>query len=185
MLIRKFVGCVKVAALMASVLVIGLSTQTVAAGTATTESTGAASPSLHHTSVTLPALSPACAAAIQAIKDAFANDRAEDAAERAQQAVDPDPAADQAEDAAERAQFKALFAASHTACTAEIAAIKARIQTRTVTASGVCTNAVSALKAEVRALWTQGTRPTAAQWAQLRALKQAAVTACGWSWRGH
>jgi len=54
---------------------------------------------------------------------AFANDRAEDAAERAQALLEPDPAADQAEDAAEVDRFKALFAAAHTACAASIAAV--------------------------------------------------------------
>ena len=177
--IRKFVGCLKVAAVLASLLVVGLSAQAASARTVAMSPADAA-PVAHGTPTT--ALSPACRAAVQNIKTAFADDRSEDSAERAQASLEPGTAGDQAEDAAEIANLKRLFAAAHTACAGTIAAA---IKTHTVTATGTpqCTAALQALKAEVKAIWTQGTRPTSAQWAQVRTLGAAARAACGWSWR--
>src|SRR4051812_9785200 len=108
--IRKFVGWIKVAAALTSVLVVGLGAQTASAGSVAIDSAAAAPiASETHPTVTL---SPACAAAIQNIKTAFAADRSEDTAERAQATLEPESAADQAEDAAELANFKALFGAA-------------------------------------------------------------------------
>ena len=179
--IRKFVGCVKVAAGITVAVMVALATQTAAAH----ESTGwlADSPAVAHETHTTVAVSAECTAAIQAIKTAFANDRSEDAAERAQAALEPDSAADQAEDAAELAGFKALFQAAHTACAASLAAIVAKHAVKPTAVSSQCTAAMQALKAAVRAVWSQRTRPTSAQLTQLRTLGAAARAACGWTWR--
>ena len=174
--IRKFVGCFKVAAVLPGFVVLGLTAQAASAGTVAVDT----APAANETHTIALALSPACTAAIQDIKTAFANDRSEDAAERAQATLEPDSAAGQAEDAAELANFKSLFTAAHTACAAEIsAAIKAHTTTATPTAQ--CTAAAQALKAELKAIWTQGTRPTSAQVGQVRTLSAAARAACGWS----
>ncbi len=182
--IRKFVGCFKVVVVVTSLLVLGLTSQAASARTVATSEEGVAPPANETHASTL-ALSPACTAAVQNIKAAFADDRAEDAAERAQAALEPETAADQAEDIAELASLKALFTAAHTACAAAItAAIKSH--TTTTTRTPQCAAAVQALKAELKTIWTQGTRPTSAQWAQVRTLGAAARAACGWSnwtWR--
>ena len=176
--IRKFVGCAKVVAGIGAVMVLALSPQTAAA-----RSMDGAAGTLHASSPTtnLPqiTLSAGCLAALQTLKTAFVNDRQEDADER----TNPNPATDAAEDAAEAAARKALFASVRTACADDIAAIKAKIAAaRTTTPSAACMSAVQAWKAAVKALWEQHTRPTDAQLANVRALGQAARTACGWTW---
>jgi hypothetical protein len=174
--IRKFVG---VAAGITVAVMMALATQTAAAH----ESSGwlADAPAVTHETHTTVALSPECTAAIQAIRTAFANDRTEDVAERAQASLEPDSAADQAEDAAEIANFRSLFAAARTACAASISAAIKSHTAITLTRSAQCTAAVQALKAELKSIWTQGTRPTSAQWAQVKTLSAAARAACGWS----
>lgn len=129
--------------------------------------------------------SAACTAAIQAIKDAVAADRTEDAAERAVAKTEGTEAADRAEDAAERAGFIALFKAARTAC----APTATNPVVHTFTPSAACSAAIQALKAA----WAQGRPTTKAQWEQLMSLFQAARTACGftrtattgWSWSPH
>jgi len=171
--IRKFVGCAKVVAGIGAVLALALSPGTAAARSME------ATPATPTTNVTHITLSAACLAALQTLKTAIVNDRQEDADERA----NPDPAGDAAEDAAETAQHKALFTSVRAACADEIAAIKARIAAhRKAALSAACTSAIQAWKAAVKALWSQPTRPTDAQLANLRALGQAAKTACGWTW---
>lgn len=74
-------------------------------------------PSATSATTTVAAPSPACAAAIQKIKTAVADDRAEDTLERKNAALaGADPAADVKEDADERATMKALRADAHAAC---------------------------------------------------------------------
>jgi hypothetical protein len=171
--IRKFVGCAKVVAGFGAVLVLAVSPETAAARSMDAAS---ASPTTDVTHITL---SAGCLFALQTLKTAIVNDRQEDADERA----NPDPAGDAAGDAAEVAQFKALFSSVRAACADDIAAIKAKIAaSRTATPSSACTSAIQAWKAAVKALWAQHTRPTDAQLANVRALGQAAKTACGWTW---
>jgi hypothetical protein len=176
--IRKFVGCAKVAAGIGAVLVLAVSPETAAARSMDGVVDTAPSSSTT-TNVSQITLSPGCLAALQTLKTAMVNDRQEDADERA----NPDPAGDAAEDAAEAAQMKALFASVRAACADEIAAIKQKIAAaRTASHSAACAAAIEAWKSAVRALWAQHTRPTDAQLANLRALGQAAKTACGWTW---
>jgi hypothetical protein len=176
--IRKFVGCARLVAGVGAVLMLAVSPETAAARSM--EGVPDTTPSVSATTnVTQITLSPACRAALQTLKTAIVNDRQEDADERA----NPDPAGDAAEDAAEAAQMKALFASVRAACADEIDAIKQKIAaSRTATRSAACTAALEAWKSAVQALWAQHTRPTDAQLANLRALGQAAKTACGWTW---
>lgn len=172
--IRKFVGCVKVAAgLGAALVVLGLSVQTATARVVTipTEQTSTQSVSL----------SAGCLGALQAIRDAIVNDRQEDAEEfRA-----PNPSGEAAEDGAESTAFAPLISNLRTACSAEIAAVKAGtpVGTTQPTVPAQCTAAVQAWKSFVKTLWAQRTPPTAAQQAQLRQLGQAVKSACGWAAR--
>jgi len=180
LVIRKFVGCIKVAAGVSGALMLGLSTQSASAGSLSLDYAGG-SPVANLSNINLPAPSAACVASIQDIRTAFANDRSEDAAERAQASLEPDSAADQAEDATELANFKALFSAARTACAASIAAaVQAHHATGSV--SSQCTAAVQAWKADIKALWASHTRPTSTQLAQLRTLVANARAACGWTW---
>jgi hypothetical protein len=176
--IRKFVGYAKVAAGIGAMLVLAVSPETAAArsmdGAPSAPATAASTTFVSHLN-----LSPACTAALDAIKTAFVNDRQEDAEER----LNPDATDDPAEDAAEVAHFKALFADAHAACAADIAAIhKPTTSARTFTPSAACTAALRTFKAYATSLWKQGTRPTDSQVTHLKQLGQAARTACGWSW---
>ncbi|HYS98812.1 MAG TPA: hypothetical protein VEM94_10450 [Candidatus Dormibacteraeota bacterium] len=180
LLIRKFVGCIKVAAAVSGVLVLGLSTQSASAGSVSLDYAGG-SPVTNLSNINLPAPSAACVASLQAIKTAFANDRSEDAAERVQASLEPDSAADQTEDATELANFKALFSAARTACAASIAAV-VQAHKATGSVSSQCTAAVQAWKAAVKSLWASHTRPTSTEVAQLRTLGANARAACGWTW---
>jgi cell division septation protein DedD len=178
--IRKFVGCIKVAAGIAFLL-MAMSSQ--AASARETSGWLADSPAAGHETHTTLAVSAGCTAAIQAIKTAFADDRSEDVAERAQAALEPDSARDAAGDAAEIANFKTLFAAARIACAASIASVTATHAVKPAAVGSQCTAAVQALKSAATALWAQHTRPTSAQLTQLRTLGAAARTACGWSGR--
>ena len=183
--IRKFVGCAKVVAGAGALLMLTVSPQTAAARSMdgvpeTVSDTSTATSST--TNVTQITLSAGCQAALQTLKTAAVNDRQEDADE----AASGEAAGDAAEDAAEVAQFKALVTSIRTACADDIAAIKAKFAAgRTTTRSAACTSAVQAFKTAARALWEAHTRPTDAQLANLRALGQAAKTACGWTWATH
>lgn len=176
--IRKFVGCAKVVAGAGALLMLAVSPQTAAARSmdGAPDASPATSATTNFTQITL---SAACQAQLQVLKTAAVNDRQEDADE----AASGDVAGDEAEDAAELAHFKALLAGVRTACADDIAALKAKFAAgRTTTPSAACTSAVQAFKTAARALWAAHTRPTDAQLANLRALGQAAKTACGWSW---
>jgi hypothetical protein len=106
-------------------------------------------------------LSPACSAAIDKIKAAIADDRAEDAAEKADAALSaPNSAADLEEDKTEKAAIKALWVATRDACAGQ-AVIKPKPPVSAPTAA--CLAAKQALmgawarkdKAAVMSLWNQ------------------------------
>ena len=122
-----------------------------------------------------PTLSAACSSAVQAIKNAVASDRSEDAAERAVAKTEGSAASDQTEDSSERANFIALFKAARTACASAVT----KPALHTFTPSAACTSALQALKAA----WAQGRPTTKAQWLQLESLFQAARNACGFTGR--
>ena len=171
--IRKFVGCVRVAAVLGAVVVLGLSIQPVSAHVAGPTSNATSSDNI--------TLSSDCLAAIQAIRDALVADRQEDADE----AANPNPSAEATEDPAEASLFTPLVSNLKTACAAAIAAIKAPTTVTehpTTAPSAACTSAVQAWKAYARSLWEQHSFPTAAQQAQLHTLGQAVRSACGVSW---
>lgn len=115
--------------------------------------------------------SPACTAAINAIKTAAANDRSEDLAERNIARTVGIDAVDQPEDASERAGFVALFKSARSACFP--AGTTTNFTPKTFTKSPACTAALQALKAA----WMQHET-----FQQLQALGAAARTACGWTW---
>ena len=166
--IRKFVG---IAAGFGAAVALGLSAQTAVAHVGG-QPTGAAP------TTDLTSLSPACTAALQAIRSAIVADRQEDADE----AQNPAAATGASEDSTEAAQFQPLIANLKSGCAAEIATLKPAATTTPVTAPGVsaqCTSAVQAWKAYAKSLWTQGSAPTAAQETTLRQLGQAVRTACG------
>ena len=115
-------------------------------------------------------LSPACTAAIQAIKTAFADDRAEDAAEKANAALaGSDPAADVEEDKPERAAMKTLWVAARNACAPQAVARPA---------AAVPTAACLAAKQAVKDAWARK------DYAALRSLWSTLKTACGFSSTG-
>jgi len=123
-------------------------------------------PSAKSTAPTAATLSPACTAAIGAIKQAFADDRAEDAAEKANPV---DPAADVEEDKAERAAMKALWTTARTACAGEAV---------TKWAIAAPTAACLAAKQAVKDAWARK------DFAALKSLWTAMKTACGFSSTG-
>jgi hypothetical protein len=169
--IRKFVGCIKVAAGLGTVVVLGLSMQTASAHVAAAASSGPATD--------LTSISPDCLAALQAIRDALVADRQEDADEL----HNPNPSGEAAEDSAEVAQFTPLVSNLRTACATVIAAIKAQTAVPPATTTpSACVTAVQAWKAFARSLWLQHTPPTTAEQTELRTLSQAVRSACGWSW---
>jgi hypothetical protein len=160
--IRKFVVGAGTAGLLAAAALLAFAPTGVAATRSFDEAP----------TTSLPAVSAACTAAIQTIKDAVVADRAEDAAERAVAKTQGfDAVADQAEDAAERANFIALFKAARTACAPT--ATTPAVHTFT-TPSPACTAAIQALKAA----WAQGRPTTRAEWMQLATLGQAVRAAC-------
>ena len=181
--IRKLVGFTKVAAGFGAALALAFTTQTAVAHDP--ESLAGAAPTT--TSVFHLTLTPECKAAISALRTAIVNDRQEDRLERAQAQLNPDPVADKTEDAAERAAIKPLFAVVRSACFPASAGTTTT-QPSTSSLSAACTSALQTWKADARAIFTLGTRPTAAQLAQLQSLGQAARTACGWptwtAWQG-
>jgi hypothetical protein len=159
--IRKFVVGAGTAGLLAAAALLAFAQTGVAATRSFDEAP----------TTSLPTVSAACTAAIQAIKDAVVADRAEDAAERTVAKTQGfDAVADQAEDAAERANFIALFKAARTAC----APTGTTPAVHTFTRSPACTAAIQALKAA----WAQGRPMTRAEWMQLATLAQAVRAAC-------
>jgi hypothetical protein len=174
MSIRKFVGYTGAAAGIAAALAL-----------ATAGQTGMASAPAHRINdqpaATELTPSPACSAAIQAIKSAWRADSSEDASERATARINQDAATDPSEDAAEIANFGSLFRAARAACLPTVAPTSTSAPIRVLfTPSAACSAAIQALKAA----WIQGRPTTSAQWQQLQALVQAVRTACGWSWTG-
>jgi hypothetical protein len=112
-------------------------------------------------------LSAACSAAVQTIKTAFADDRAEDTAERKNAALTgAAPAADVDEDKTERAAAKALWVAARDACAPQLA---------TKTAPAAPTAACTAAKQAVKDAWLRK------DYAALRSLWSSVKTACGFS----
>jgi hypothetical protein len=168
--IRKFVGCVKVAAgLGAAALGLGLSIQVAGAHVAAAPATQA---------VRVTTLSQPCQDALQAVRDFLVSDRQEDGVELA-----TPPTSDTDEDAGEIATLKSLWTTVKTQCADQIAAIKASTGSGIVnkpSVSSQCTAAVQAWKTYAKSLWTQGSAPTAAQKTQLQQYGQAVRTACGW-----
>ena len=175
--IRKFVRCTKVAAGFGAAVAVALTAQTALARDA--DSAVRSAPASQVT------LSPACRAAITDLKTAITNDRQEDLQEAAERKLNPTATSDPAEDAAEHADIKALFDKVRSACASEIAGITASKPPAAANLSAACTTALQAWKTAARAIWTQGTRPTSAQVAQLQTLAAAARSACGspaWRW---
>lgn len=168
--IRKFVGCVKVAAgLGAAALALGLSIQVAAAHVAAAPATQP---------VRVISVSQPCLDALQAARDALVADRQEDGVE-----LNTAPASETDEDATEVAKLQSLWATVKSQCADQIAAIKASAGSTTVSKPAVssqCAAAMQTWKAYAKSLWTQGSRPTAAQMAQLQQYGQAARAACGW-----
>jgi hypothetical protein len=172
--IRKFVGYTGAAAGIAAALTLATAGQTgMAAAPVDRVSDQPAPAGL--------ALSPACTAALQAIKSAWMADSSEDASERAIARINPDVATGPNEDAAEIANFKSLFSAARVACLPAVTSSSTSAPIHQVlTLSPACTAAIQALKAA----WIQGRPTTPVQWQQLQTLVQAVRTACGWSWTG-
>ena len=174
MFIRKFVGITKVAGVFGAALLVALTAQTALA-----HDPDSAVRTAPPTQVTQVTLSQGCKDAIAALKTAFQNDRQQDLQERAEAKLNPTSTTDPAEDAAERAAIKSLFGTALTACGGVIASVATKPKP-IINVSSACSSALQAWKAAAKALFTQGSRPTAAQKAQLEALGQTARTACGW-----
>src|SRR5712664_2338964 len=117
-------------------------------------------------------LSEACTAAIQNIKAAHAQDRAEDAQEKLDAAqAGASPTADVEEDKTERAAMKALWVAARDACAPQLA-------TKTFAPTGTPSTACLAAKQAVKAAWL------AKNYAALKSLWTTVKTACGFSSTG-
>jgi hypothetical protein len=106
-------------------------------------------------------LSPACTAAIGKIKTAFADDRAEDVAEKADAALNgANSAADVEEDKTERAAIKALWVSARDACAGQ--AVKPVTRPAAPAPTAACLAAKQAVKdafarkdyAALKSLWT-------------------------------
>jgi hypothetical protein len=166
--IRKFVGCIKVAAgLGAAALALGLSAQVATAHVADAATSDVTS------------ISPGCLAAVQAIRAALVADHQEDADELR----NPNPTGEASEDSSEASQLPPLISNLRAACAAQIAAVTTERPPTPIqpSISTQCLAAVQAFKAYVKALWAQHSPPTATQQAQLRQLGQAVRAACGMS----
>lgn len=171
--IRKFVGYAGAAAGLSAALLIGMSTQT---GLAAVSSTQRETAPVNEDQPPI-SLSPACAAAVQALKAAAVADAAEDRTEYLIRANTIDTG-DAAEDSTELAGFNTLVRKLRTACAPPAAATPPSLFTRSPAPSSQCLAALQALKAA----WAQ--RPTTrAEWAQLEMLAMAARTACGFTER--
>jgi len=195
--IRKFVGRGTLAIGLAAMLALALAVQTgqAAKGARPTSLTGVVLPRSHELADLLPqhsttvTLSPQCTAAVNALKAAFANDRAEDNLEYANATPDTETGADATEDANEAAALKPLFTAAATACGGALH----KVEAPPVPKTPACAAAWSALKAalvqdraEDQAEWTNGTEGTAADVAEDQAelaarkpLWAAVQAACG------
>ena len=118
-------------------------------------------------------LTPACTAAIAKIKAALADDRTEDAAEKADAALSaPNSAADLEEDKAEKAARKALWAETRAACAGQAV-------TKPAPPAGVAPSAAClAAKQAVKDAWTRTDKAAMkSAWSSLK-------TACGFSATG-
>jgi hypothetical protein len=116
-------------------------------------------------------LSPACTAAIDKIKAAFADDRTEDVAEKADAALSaPNSASDVEEDKTEKAAVKALWASARAAC----APVPATKPAGAAAPSAACLSA----KAAVKDAWVRK------DYAALKSLWTTLKTACGFSSTG-
>ena len=167
LVIRKFVGYTGAAAAVGVAIALAMSTQS---GLAAAPSNRMDEPEANFTP------SPACTAAINAIKTAFRADAAEDNAERMAARANPTAPEVAGEDATELANFRALFSAAHTACAP---AVTTPTPEPKFTPSAQCTAAIAALKAA----WMQGRPTTMTQWQHLQALALAARSACGFGFR--
>jgi hypothetical protein len=116
-------------------------------------------------------LSPACTAAIDKIKAAFADDRAEDVAEKADATLSaPNSAADVEEDKTEKAATKALWVSARNTCAPQAATKPAGA----AAPSAACLSA----KAAVKDAWARK------DYAALKSLWTTLKTACGFSSTG-
>jgi hypothetical protein len=116
-------------------------------------------------------LSPACTAAIDKIKAAFADDRTEDVAEKADATLSaPNSAADLDEDTSEKAARKALWVSARNACAPQAA-------TKPAGAAAPSPACLSA-KAAVKDAWARK------DYAALKSLWTTLKTACGFSSTG-
>lgn len=207
--IRKFVGRGTIALTLAALVALAVAVQS---GQAARSSSAGTRPSALVTSVQLNAdpsadlprqtvaeatPSPACVAAVNAVKAALASDRAEDTLETANATPDTETGAEQTEDASESAALKPLFAAIATACGPFIGEKHRIVKPSTSTPpTPQCVAAIQALKAafaqqraEAQAEFASGTEDTAADLsedqaarAQFTSLFSAVKAACGTSW---
>ena len=129
--------------------------------------------SVNSTSPTAVTLTPACTAALDKIRAAFADDRTEDAAEKADAALSaPNSAADVEEDKAEKAAIKELWAQTRAACAGQTV-------TKPAPAAGVAPSAAClAAKQAVKDAWAHKDKAAMkSAWSSLK-------TACGFSATG-
>jgi hypothetical protein len=116
-------------------------------------------------------VSPACTAAIDKIKAAFADDRTEDVAEKADATLSvPNSAADLEEDTSEKAATKGLWVSARNACAPQAATKPAGA----AAPSAACLSA----KAAVKDAWARK------DYATLKSLWTTLKTACGFSSTG-
>lgn len=175
--IRKFVGRWTLAIGLAALLAMAVSVQTgqAAKSARPTSLAHAVLPRSHELANLLPqhiatvTPSPQCTAAVNALKAALTNDRAEDNLEYANATPDTETGADTTEDANEAAALKPLFTAASTACGGALH----KVQAPPVPKTPACAAAWQALKValvqdrtEDQAEWTSGTEATAADQAE-------------------
>ena len=207
--IRKFVGRGTIALTLATLVALAVAVQSGQAARGTSagmRSSAVASMQLNadaHADLARQeaaesAPSPACVAAVNAVKSALASDRSEDNLETANAAPDTETGAEQTEDTNEAAALKPLFAAVATACgplVGEKERETVRPSTPPTPPTAQCTAAIQALKAafaqqraQAMAEFTSGTEGTAADMsedqaakAQIVSLFSAVKAACGTS----
>lgn len=170
--IRKFVGYTGAAAGIGAALALALSSQT----------GQAAAPMDRSPQPTGFELTPsaACTSAVQAIRTWFANDAAEDNAERMAVRADPTATETPGEDAAEAAELQGLLANARTACAPAVTSTSTFPTFTKPALTSQCTSAIAALKAA----WAAGRPTTQAQWQNLMTLAQSVRNACGFTWLG-
>jgi len=175
--IRKFVGRGTFAIALAALLTLALSVQAGQAAKSARVSNNnvvlanLSQPRAHELTSALPAHeatvapSPQCTAAVNALKAAVANDKAEDGLEAANASSDTETGAELTEDTNEKAALKPLLTAAASACGGELHEIAAPPVPKTPACQSALTalkNAFVADRAEDQAELSSGTAGTAA-----------------------